>query len=96
MLDKYFSTFNVLCSEDKETISQEKFQQLLKIRLDRTHSTTDLETVILKTREQFVSSVNDEMYIGDLFQEIYNPNKQSLDSKKDYVYNEFHNYFLTE
>lgn len=96
MIEKYFNAINAPLPNERTTISKNNLKQLLQIRLDKAHSVQDLEKVIINTRNQFENSLNDEMYIGNVFQGIYNPSIKSLDAKKDYIMNNFPDYFLTE
>ncbi|MDD4353446.1 MAG: hypothetical protein PHN56_03230 [Candidatus Nanoarchaeia archaeon] len=98
MISKYFEAVNNPYNGAREIISKEQFQNILRVKLQKTHSIEDLENVIVSVHNKFKNSTvsEDEMYIGDLFQEIYNPKLNSLIAKKIYVYNEFSNYFLTK
>jgi hypothetical protein len=95
LINKYLKVLNIPVSEKKEAICIDKFQELLKIRLSKAICTEDLENVIDKTYSQFRDAYNDEAYLGDLFEHVHNSN-EALDSKREYVAENFPKYFLTK
>ena len=99
MISKYLELINANIKGKKRVICEKNLSAILKAKLENVHSIQELDETIVNLYKTNIRSANDSMYIGNLFYGLYNPNNTSaasLDSKKDYLLNEFYKYFLTK